>query len=150
MTATNDVNVPVREATTRSAEETVALGRRLAAELHPPKVVVLTGDLGSGKTALIKGIVEGFKAAKVDDVTSPTFTLVHEFRGSEADVYHIDLYRVDTPRELETLGIDDLMGERSVLLIEWGEKFERFRRERDVEIRIERVGENERRIRLSN
>ncbi len=141
--------MPVQETTTRSAEETVAQGRKLAAELGPPKVVVLTGDLGAGKTTLIKGIVEGFRAAKVDDVTSPTFTLVHEFRGPEADVYHIDLYRVDTPRELETLGIDDLMSERSVLLIEWGEKFERFRRERDVEIRIERVGESERKVRFA-
>jgi tRNA threonylcarbamoyladenosine biosynthesis protein TsaE len=128
----------------------VALGRKLAAELRPPKVVVVTGDLGAGKTTLIKGMVDGFQAAKVDDVTSPTFTLVHEFRGPEADVYHIDLYRVDTLRELETLGIDDLMGERSVLLIEWGEKFERFRRERDVEIRIERVGDSERRLSIES
>jgi tRNA threonylcarbamoyladenosine biosynthesis protein TsaE len=139
-----------KEILTNSAEETVALGRKLAAELRPPKVVVVTGDLGAGKTTLIKGMVDGFQAAKVDDVTSPTFTLVHEFRGPEADVYHIDLYRVDTLRELETLGIDDLMGERSVLLIEWGEKFERFRRDRDVEIKIERTGENQRRIELSN
>jgi tRNA threonylcarbamoyladenosine biosynthesis protein TsaE len=139
-----------KEILTNSAEETVALGRKLAAELRPPKVVVVTGDLGAGKTTLIKGMVDGFQAAKVDDVTSPTFTLVHEFRGPQADVYHIDLYRVDTLRELETLGIDDLMGERSVLLIEWGEKFERFRRERDVEIRIERVGDSERRLSIES
>jgi tRNA threonylcarbamoyladenosine biosynthesis protein TsaE len=139
-----------KEILTNSAEETVALGRKLAAELRPPKVVVVTGDLGAGKTTLIKGMVDGFQAAKVDDVTSPTFTLVHEFRGPEADVYHIDLYRVDTLRELETLGIDDLMGERSVLLIEWGEKFERFRRDRDVEIKIERVGDSERRLSIES
>ena len=116
--------------------------------LVPPKVVVLRGDLGAGKTTLVKGIAEGFHAACEEDVTSPTFTLIHEYRGPSAAVYHIDLYRVDTQRELETLGLDDLMVENSVLLIEWGEKFERFRRERDVEIALERVSENERRIKV--
>lgn len=142
--------MPAREFTTRSPEETVALGRKLARELAPPKLVVLTGDLGAGKTTLIKGIAEGFHAAKQEDVTSPTFTLIHEYRGKDADVFHIDLYRVDTPRELETLGLDDLKGERSVLLMEWGEKFERFQRERDVEIRIERRSENERKLVVSS
>jgi len=75
--------------------------------------------------------------------------LIHEYRGPSADLYHIDLYRVDTERELETLGLDDLMGERSVLLIEWGEKFERFRRERDVEIGFEIIGENRRRVQVN-
>jgi len=138
-----------REFTTRSPEETIALGRTLAAELKPPMLVVLTGDLGAGKTTLIKGIAEGFNAAKQEDVTSPTFTLIHEYRGEAANVFHIDLYRVDTPRELETLGIDDLMDDRSVILIEWGEKFARFQRERDVEIRMERVGDSERKIVVS-
>ena len=135
---------------THSSDETIAFGRKLAAELTPPKLVVLRGDLGAGKTTLIKGIVEGFRAASVADVTSPTFTLVHEYRAADADIFHIDLYRVDTPRELETIGIDDLLGPRSVLLIEWGEKFERFRKERDLEIVIERSGENERKIRISH
>ena len=132
--------------TTRSAEETIAVGRALAAQLAPPKLVVLTGDLGAGKTTLIKGIAEGFGAAEQEEVTSPTFTLVHEYRGPQASVYHIDLYRIDTEKELATLAVDDLMDEKSVVLIEWGEKFERFRRERDAEIRIERRGENEREI----
>ncbi len=114
--------------------------------LAPPKLVLLRGDLGAGKTTLVKGIAQGFQAASEEDVTSPTFTLVHEYRGLSATLYHIDLYRVDTPRELETLGLDDLMGENSVLLIEWGEKFARFERERDVEIALERIAENERRI----
>jgi tRNA threonylcarbamoyladenosine biosynthesis protein TsaE len=142
--------VPSREFTTRSPEETVALGRKLAAELKPPKLVVLTGDLGAGKTTLIKGIAEGFDAAKQEDVTSPTFTLIHEYRGKDADVFHIDLYRVDTARELQTLGIDDLMDERSVILMEWGEKFARFQSERDVEIRIERLGESDRKVVVSS
>ena len=135
-----------KEFITHSAEETVALGRTLAALLAPPKLVVLRGDLGAGKTTLVKGIAEAFQAGLEDDVTSPTFTLIHEYRGPTVNVYHIDLYRVDTPRQLETLGLDDLFSEKSVLLIEWGEKFARFERERDVDIAIERVSENVRRV----
>ena len=135
-----------REITTHSAEETIAFGRTLAEQLRPPKMVLVRGQLGAGKTTLVKGIAEGFRAASEEDVTSPTFTLVHEYRGPKANLYHIDLYRVDTSRQLETLGLDDLVAENSVLLIEWGEKFPRFTRDRDVEIFLERVGENERRI----
>lgn len=138
-----------REITTHSAEETVAFGRTLASSLKPPKLVLLRGELGAGKTTLIKGIAEGFQAASQEDVTSPTFTLVHEYRGPAVSVYHVDLYRVDTPRELETLGLDDLFAENSVLLVEWGDKFARFVRERDVEIALDRVGENERHIRIT-
>ena len=139
-----------REFTTNSAEETIALGKKLASSLAPPKLVLLRGDLGAGKTTLVKGIAQGFQAASEDDVTSPTFTLVHEYRGPSATLYHIDLYRVDTPRELETLGLDDLMDDNSVLLIEWGEKFARFEHERDVEIALEQVSETGRKIRLSD
>jgi tRNA threonylcarbamoyladenosine biosynthesis protein TsaE len=134
---------------THSAEETTELGRHLAAELAPPKLVVLRGELGAGKTTLIKGIAEGFRAASQENVTSPTFTLIHEYRGPGVNVYHVDLYRVDTQRELDTLGLDDLFDTNSVVLIEWGEKFTRFLRERDVEITIERLGENERRIKIA-
>ena len=137
------------EFTTKSADETTALGRTLVEHLKPPKLVLLRGDLGAGKTTLIKRIAEGFPAAAQEEVTSPTFTLIHEYRGPEVILYHIDLYRVDTARELMTLGIDDLMDNDAVLLIEWGDKFERFRRERDVEIAIERTGENSRKIRLT-
>lgn len=135
-----------REFTTQSPEETIALGKELASQLTPPKLVLLRGDLGAGKTTLVKGIAQGFQAASEEDVTSPTFTLVHEYRGPAATLYHIDLYRVDTQRELETLGLDDLMGDQSILLIEWGEKFARFERERDVEIALERTAEEERKI----
>src|SRR5580698_3973405 len=137
-----------RETTTRSAEETIAFGRTLAELLTPPKLVLLRGDLGAGKTTLVKGIAAGFGVAEEEDVTSPTFTLIHEYHGPRANLYHIDLYRIDTPRELETLGLDDLRTENSILLIEWGEKFPRFVRERDVEISLERAGENARRIRV--
>lgn len=137
----------LRETATHSAEETVAFGRTLVELLAPPKMVLLRGDLGAGKTTLVKGIAAAFEAAAEDDVTSPTFTLVHEYRGPRANLYHIDLYRIDTPRELETLGLDDLRSENGVLLIEWGEKFPRL--EWDVEIALERAGENGRRIRIS-
>jgi tRNA threonylcarbamoyladenosine biosynthesis protein TsaE len=139
-----------REITTRSAEETIAFGRTLGRLLAPPKLVLLRGDLGAGKTTLIKGIASAFQASPEEDVTSPTFTLVHEYRGPLATLYHIDLYRVDTPRQLETLGLDDLIAEDSILLIEWGEKFSRFVRDRDVEITLERVGENDRKIQLTS
>ena len=110
-------------------------------------MVILRGDLGAGKTTLVKGIAEGLQAASQDDVTSPTFTLIHEFRGSEVNLFHVDLYRVDTLRELDTLGLDELFAEDgNLVLLEWGEKFPRFEKERDVEISIERVTDQERRI----
>lgn len=135
-----------RQYHTSSAEETIQAGRDLASLLSPPVLVVLTGDLGAGKTTLVKGIAEGLRAAEEEDVTSPTFTLVHEYHGPSANLFHIDLYRVDTERQLLTLGLDDLRDSNNILLIEWGEKFQSFQRERDVEIIIRRIGENEREI----
>lgn len=142
-------NAVLREVLTHSPEETIAFGRTLAELLAPPKLVLLRGDLGAGKTTLVKGIAAAFDAASEEDVTSPTFTLIHEYRGPGANLYHIDLYRIDTQRELDTLALDDLRGEDSILLIEWGEKFPRFLRERDVEISLERKGESVRRIKTS-
>jgi tRNA threonylcarbamoyladenosine biosynthesis protein TsaE len=139
----------LREIVTHSADETIAFGRTLAELLAPPKLVLLRGDLGAGKTTLVKGIAAAFDAAAEENVTSPTFTLIHEYRGPRANLYHIDLYRIDTQRELETLGLDDLRTDNSILLIEWGEKFPRIVRERDVEIVLERSGEDERRIEVS-
>jgi tRNA threonylcarbamoyladenosine biosynthesis protein TsaE len=138
-----------------SAEETIAFGRKLAAELSPPLIVLLRGDLGVGKTTLVKGIAEGFEAARAEDVTSPTFTLVHEYLGPLVTLYHIDLYRIDTARELETLGLDDLLAPNCILLVEWGEKFPRLQHDQNVEITLERVSEeraaeSERRIRLTS
>jgi tRNA threonylcarbamoyladenosine biosynthesis protein TsaE len=135
-----------REIVTHSPEETIAFGRTLAELLAPPKLVLLRGDLGAGKTTLVKGIAAAFAAAEEEDVTSPTFTLVHEYRGPRANLYHIDLYRIDTQRELETLGLDDLRTKDGILLIEWGEKFPRFVAERDVEISLQRKSETSRRI----
>jgi len=138
------------EARTHSPGETVAFGRTLAELLAPPKLVLLSGSLGAGKTTLVKGIAEAFQAAPEEEVTSPTFTLVHEYRGPRANVYHIDLYRIDTERELATLGLEDLFEPENLLLIEWGEKFPRLRATCDLEIGIERVSDMERRIRISS
>ena len=136
--------------TTHSPEETTELGRKLAAEIKLGSVVLLRGELGAGKTTMVKGIAEGFHAAEAEAVTSPTFTLIHEYRGSEMTVYHIDLYRIDTQRELDTLALDDLMDPKSILLIEWGEKFARFAKERDVEIALAHRGGDERVIVFSS
>jgi tRNA threonylcarbamoyladenosine biosynthesis protein TsaE len=132
---------------THSAEGTIDLGRRLAATLKQLRMVILRGDLGAGKTTLVKGIAEGLNAASQDDVTSPTFTLIHEYRGPDVTLYHVDLYRIDTRRELETLGLDEMLSEDgNLVLVEWGEKFPRLLAECDAEIRIERRGEQERKI----
>ena len=157
---TQSVTQSVSDCITHSAEETIAFGRKLAGQLLPEKsaglspedssarLVLLRGDLGAGKTTLVKGIAEGFGAALAEDVTSPTFTLMHEYRGPRATLFHIDLYRIDTEPELQTLGLDDLFGPNCILLVEWGEKFARLERDRDVEISLERVGETDRRIQV--
>ena len=132
---------------TYSADETIGLGRELASKLKDLRMVILHGDLGAGKTTLVKGIAEGLNTASRDDVTSPTFTLVHEYRGPDVTLYHVDLYRIETERELDTLGLDELFADDgNLVLIEWGEKLPRFVAECDAEIRIERMGESERRI----
>jgi tRNA threonylcarbamoyladenosine biosynthesis protein TsaE len=138
-----------REYITHSVEETIALGRQLAATLRDLRMVILHGDLGAGKTTLVKGIAEGLQAATQDDVTSPTFTLIHEYRGPEVALYHVDLYRIETERELATLGLDEVFAsEGNLVIIEWGEKFPRLVTECDAEIRIERLREFERKLTL--
>lgn len=109
---------------TSTDEETVDLGRRIARMLPRKAVVLLIGDLGAGKTTLAKGIISGLDAAQPDDVSSPTFTLIHEY-GSRAQrlVYHIDLYRLDHAAQVATLGLDELFDREAVVLIEWGERF---------------------------
>jgi len=116
------VPLAARSTITASAEQTLAFGRRLAAELRPPLLVFLSGDLGAGKTTLAKGIISGLGAAREEDVTSPTFTLVHEFRGP-VRVFHIDLYRIEGRADLHTLGLDDLFASPAIVLVEWPEKW---------------------------
>ena len=130
---------------TLSAEETVNFGRELAKEVQPPCLVLLEGELGSGKTTLVKGIVASLASVPEDEVTSPSFTLVHEF-GPEGRVYHADLYRVEGARDLATLGLDDLLDRDATVLIEWGEKFGEDIPRPCVRIGIEHLGGDERRI----
>ena len=129
---------------TTSEEETVALGERLARDLPARGVVLLTGNLGAGKTTLAKGIVSGLGAAPADEVSSPTFTLIHEYGNGR--VYHVDLYRLEEPRELATLGLDELFERDALVLIEWGERFGQFLPARRTEIRMRAMDHDEREI----
>lgn len=131
---------------TASEEETLALGRRLAAELRRPSVVLLIGNLGAGKTTLAKGIVEGLGVAPADEVSSPTYTLIHEYG---AGVFHIDLYRLETAREAGAIGLDEIFDrDDAIVLIEWGERFPELMPPDRVEIRLEVVGDD-REIRIT-
>ncbi len=122
---------------TRSEQGTLALGETIAEVLRPPKLVILRGDLGAGKTTLVKGIAAALHAAAAEEVTSPTFTLVHEYTGPHVKLYHLDLYRLNEERELLTLGIAEMAAEpNSLVLIEWGEKFASIATRADAEIAI--------------
>jgi tRNA threonylcarbamoyladenosine biosynthesis protein TsaE len=108
--------------TTHSETETAAVARELAAALRAGDVVLLYGDLGAGKTAFVKGLAEGLAISR-DEVTSPTFTLMQEYRGGRVPLFHVDLYRLDDPREIDDLGLDELAAQ-GVLAIEWAEKLD--------------------------
>ena len=138
----------VIEFASSSADETIALGVELAQLLTPPKLILLRGDLGAGKTTLVKGIVAALGAAEPDAVTSPTFTLVHEYAGP-VRVLHLDVYRLETERQLSTLGIEEMLEGENLVLIEWGEKFASLIERSDGALDIESTGEDSRRIRLS-
>ncbi len=143
---------------THSSEETIALGRELAALLQPPKMMVLRGDLGAGKTTLVKGIAAALGAAEPEEITSPTFTLIHEYEGQmqagefangparQVRLYHIDVYRIEGQRQLDTLGIEELLTPESILLVEWGEKFPWIVAHSDGEIAMNTIRGDERRI----
>lgn len=133
------------EYVSHSPEETVAIGRELARRLTPPRLVLLSGDLGAGKTTLSKGIISGLGAAAEEDVTSPTFTLVHVFHN-HSKVYHVDLYRVEQFRDLETLGIEDVLGESAIVIIEWAERFSLLSEWPRVVVRLEHLEGDARRI----
>ena len=138
------------EFTTQSGADTIAVGRKLADLLEPPQLLLLAGDLGTGKTTLVKGIAQALDAADPDEVTSPTFTLIHEFHGSRkgkpVKLYHLDVYRLESERQLETLGLDDLLSADALVVVEWGDKFKSIRKRATGEIVIASEGGDARKI----
>jgi tRNA threonylcarbamoyladenosine biosynthesis protein TsaE len=131
---------------TSSEEETVGLGQTIARTLPKKASVLLIGNLGAGKTTLAKGLINGLGVAEPDEVVSPTFTLVHEYGGGRA--YHIDLYRLDTPEQVATLGLDDIFDKDAVVLVEWGERFPELMPTPRIEIRLTAIDVQERQIEI--
>ena len=132
---------------TASEEETIALGEHLARSLPRGATVLLIGNLGAGKTTLAKGIVQGWGAAPADEVSSPTFTLIHEY-GSPPAVYHVDLYRLDSTRDAATLGLDELFDSPALVIVEWGERFPELMPLECIQIRLRALAGDEREIEL--
>jgi tRNA threonylcarbamoyladenosine biosynthesis protein TsaE len=140
----------IHEFTTRSGADTVEVGRKLVRLLKPPQLLILSGELGTGKTTLVKGIAQALDAAEPDEVTSPTFTLIHEYEGTRegkpVKLYHIDVYRLEGERQLETLGLDELLTPDSLVLVEWGDKFKSIKKRSTGEIVITSEGGDARKI----
>lgn len=136
-----------REVTTSSPEETLELGRELAGKLVPPALVLLSGELGAGKTTLVKGIVSGLGLAEAEEVSSPSFVFVHGFRN-HVRLYHVDLYRLERPEEIETLGLDDLLAEKAIVLVEWGERLVLSGLTPALRVELEILSDQARRIRV--
>jgi tRNA threonylcarbamoyladenosine biosynthesis protein TsaE len=138
------------EFTTMSGADTIEVGRKLAVLLAPPQLLILRGDLGTGKTTLVKGFAEALDAADADEVTSPTFTLIHEYDGVRdghpVKLFHLDVYRLEGERQLETLGLDELLTPNALVLVEWGEKFKSIRKKSTGEIVIASAGGDSRKI----
>jgi tRNA threonylcarbamoyladenosine biosynthesis protein TsaE len=138
----------VQQFETHSEEETREAGKKLAALLPSRGVVLLVGNLGAGKTTLVKGIVEGLGLADADDVSSPTYTIVHEY-GEPVRVYHVDLYRLETTAEVLGMGMEDLLESSALVLIEWGERFTGIMPTCRTEIKITRLDESSRRLAIA-
>jgi tRNA threonylcarbamoyladenosine biosynthesis protein TsaE len=143
-------SVRTHEFTTKSGPDTIEVGRKLVRLLPPPQLLILRGDLGTGKTTLVKGIAQALDAAEPDEVTSPTFTLLHEYDGSldgkPVKLYHLDVYRLEGERQLETLGLDELLTPDALVLVEWGDKFKSIRKKATGEIAITSAGGDARKI----
>ena len=140
----------IHEFTTQSGADTIEVGRKLARLLKPPQLLLLRGYLGTGKTTLVKGIAQALDAAEPDEVTSPTFTLLHEYdgtlNGKPVKLHHIDVYRLEGERQLETLGLDELLTPDALVLVEWGDKFKSIRKKATGEIAISSAGGDARKI----
>jgi tRNA threonylcarbamoyladenosine biosynthesis protein TsaE len=136
----------VTEFQTSSEEETMGLGASLGAELQPGDVVLLYGELGAGKTAFVRGLAQAIGASP-DEVSSPTFTLVQEYAGPRATLYHVDLYRLE-PKEVDDLGLDELVSTDAIVAIEWAERWE-SRPDDVTEVWIEEAGDEKRSIRVN-
>jgi tRNA threonylcarbamoyladenosine biosynthesis protein TsaE len=140
----------IHEFTTQSGSDTIAVGRKLVDLLKPPQLLLLRGELGTGKTTLVKGIAQALDAAEPDEVTSPTFTLLHEYdgtrKGKPVKLFHLDVYRLESERQLETLGLDDLLTPDALVLVEWGDKFKSIRKRATGEIVITSEGGDARKI----
>lgn len=140
-------NMLVKRFKTRSVEGTLNLGPNLMEKLLPtPKLILLRGDLGAGKTTLVKGIAHALTGVDPEDVTSPTFTLVHEYSGPKVHLYHLDLYRLEKEEELLALGIDEMAAaDDALVLIEWGDKFQSIidRADGQILMRPNELGERE-------
>jgi tRNA threonylcarbamoyladenosine biosynthesis protein TsaE len=122
---------------TRSVGGTLALGEMMTELLRAPKLVVLRGELGAGKTTLVKGMAASLGAADAEEVVSPTFTLVHEYRGRKVRLFHLDLYRLETEAEVEGLGLWEMADAPDALvLVEWGDKFASVMERADAEVAI--------------
>ena len=130
---------------TTGEEETVAAGEQFAATLSPGTVVLLYGQLGAGKTAFVRGLARGLGAA-ADDVSSPTFTIIQEYAGRTATLYHVDLYRLE-PAEVDDLGLDELVSGEGIVAIEWAERW-RGRPDDAIEVTIEDAGGERREVRI--
>lgn len=138
-----------KEFVTHSSEESIERGREIGARLKAPALVLLSGDLGAGKTTLTKGIVSGLGAAHEDEVTSPTFTLVHKYSGA-IPVYHVDLYRIGNFHDLETLGLEDVFSEKAIVIVEWPDRLTLRTDWPVLRIRLEHIAEETRRISIED
>lgn len=132
---------------TATDDQTRALGRYFASVLPADSVISLIGNLGAGKTTLAKGIVEGVGAASADDVSSPTYTLIHEY-GNPVRVYHVDLYRLDVLAQAAALGLDELFESPALVLVEWGDRFPEILPHSHIQIELTYLPDDRRSVEL--
>jgi tRNA threonylcarbamoyladenosine biosynthesis protein TsaE len=142
--------VPKHEFETQSSDETIARGREIGASLQPPLLILLEGELGAGKTTLTKGIASGFGAAAEEEITSPTFTLIHKYSGGRVPVYHIDLYRIEGARDLHTLGLEDIFDQEAIVIVEWPDRLRLKLDWPTLRIDLQHAGTDTRRITIQS